>query len=222
MRRKRKRYFEREILGAARNIEHGAALVRSGQAGSRPSHNQSSRATHSAHCRQQRQLPKRRARGMMIGPRHAVEEIAHPWEGGHSEASAALVAGFGPSNGTFKNAEPPPHSPPGACMYAEPRAGMPACIRYLHGKVGRCGSSYAKHQRHPTSSCRNVAHLFPQPDISAWWPGRAWPRNSHFPFTPTCCGTHAGSSSPTTAMILAPSKPFSGTARSCPPSDTPL
>ena len=81
---------------------------------------------------------------MMIGPRHAVEEIAHPWEGGHSEASAALVAGFGPSNGTFKNAEPPPHSPPGACMYAEPRAGMPACIRYLHGKVGRCGSSYAK------------------------------------------------------------------------------
>ena len=124
MRRKRKRYFEREILGAARNIEHGAALVRSGQAGSRPSHNQSSRATHSAHCRQQRQLPKRRARGMMIGPRHAVEEIAHPWEGGHSEASAALVAGFGPSNGTFKNAEPPPHSPPGACMYAEPRAGI--------------------------------------------------------------------------------------------------
>jgi hypothetical protein len=94
MRRKRKRYFEREILGAARNIEHGAALVRSGQAGSRPSHNQSSRATHSAHCRQQRQLPKRRARGMMIGPRHAVEEIAHPWEGGHSEASAALVAAW--------------------------------------------------------------------------------------------------------------------------------
>jgi hypothetical protein len=44
---------------------------------------------------------------MMIGPRHAVEEIAHPWEGGHSEASAALVAGFGPSNGTFKNTEPP-------------------------------------------------------------------------------------------------------------------
>ena len=28
-------------------------------------------------------------------------------------------------------------------------------------------------QRCPTSSSRNVALLFPQPDISAWWPGRA-------------------------------------------------
>ena len=27
------------------------------------------------------------------------------------------------------------------------------------------------------------------PHISAWWPGRAWPRNSHCPFIPTCCGT---------------------------------
>ena len=35
----------------------------------------------------------------------------------------------------------------------------------------------------------------PQPDISAWWPGRAWLRNSPFPFIPTCCGTPAGSSS---------------------------
>jgi len=25
----------------------------------------------------------------------------------------------------------------------------------------------------PYVSSRNVAHLFPQPDISAWWPGRA-------------------------------------------------
>jgi hypothetical protein len=64
-------------------------------------------------------------------------------------------------------------SPPGACMYAGPRAGMPACIRYRPGKVGHCGSSYAKHQHRPTSSSRNVALLFPQPDISAWWPGRA-------------------------------------------------
>jgi integrase len=59
-------------------------------------------------------------------------------------------------------------------------------------KVGRCASSCAKHQRHPTSSSRNVARLFPQPDISAWWPGRAWPRNSPFSFIPTCCGTPAG------------------------------
>jgi Phage integrase family len=69
----------------------------------------------------------------------------------------------------------------------------------------------------PTSSSRNVAHLFPQPDISAWWPGRAWPRNSPFLFTPTCCGTPAGSSSPTTATTLGRSKPISATARSCPP-----
>ena len=130
-------YFEREILGAARNIEHGAALVRSGQAGSRPSHNQSSRATHSAHCRQQRQLPKRRARGMMIGPRHAVEEIAHPWEGGHSEASAALVAGFGPSNGTFKNAEPPrTHHRALACTQSQGRG----CQRASDICMGRSGA----------------------------------------------------------------------------------
>ena len=101
-------------------------------------------------------------------------------------------------------------------MCVGPRAGMPVCIRYQPGKVGRCASSCAKHQRHPTSSCRNVAHLFPQPDISAWWPGRAWLRNSPFSFIPTCCGTPAGSSSPTTATTLAPSKPISATARSCP------
>jgi integrase len=68
----------------------------------------------------------------------------------------------------------------------------------------------------PTSSSRNVALLFPQPDISAWWPGRAWLRNSPSSFIPTCCGTPAGSSSPTTATTLAQSKPISGTARSCP------
>jgi hypothetical protein len=73
------------------------------------------------------------------------------------------------------------------------------------GRAGHCASSCAKHQRHPTSSCRNVAHLFPQPDISAWWPGRAGQRNSAFSFVPTCCGTPAGSSSPTTATTLAPS-----------------
>ena len=56
----------------------------------------------------------------------------------------------------------------------------------------------------PTSSSRNVAHLFPQPDISAWWPGRACPRNSPFSFIPTCCGTPAGSSSPTTGTTLVP------------------
>jgi hypothetical protein len=25
----------------------------------------------------------------------------------------------------------------------------------------------------PDAKSRNVAHLFPQPDISSWWPGRA-------------------------------------------------
>src|SRR6516165_10930456 len=29
-------------------------------------------------------------------------------------------------------------SPLGACMYAGPRAGMPACIRYRRGKAARC------------------------------------------------------------------------------------
>jgi hypothetical protein len=65
-------------------------------------------------------------------------------------------------------------------MCAGPRAGTPACIRYRPGKVGRCASSFAKRPHHRTSSSRNVAHLFPQPDISAWWPGRAWLRNSAF------------------------------------------
>ena len=37
-----------------------------------------------------------------------------------------------------------------------------------------------------------------------------------FLFIPTCCGTPAGSSSPTTATTRAPSKPISATARSCP------
>jgi integrase len=41
-------------------------------------------------------------------------------------------------------------------------------------------------------------------------------RNSRSSFTRTCCGMHAGSNSPTTAMTLAPSKPISVTARSCP------
>jgi hypothetical protein len=113
-------------------------------------------------------------------------------------------------------------SPLGACMCAGPRAGMPACIRYRPGKVGHCASSCAKPQRRPMSSSRNVVHLFPQPDISAWWPGRAWLRNSAFLSTPTCCGTPAGSSSPTTATTLAPSRPISGTVRSCPRSATRL
>jgi hypothetical protein len=104
----------------------------------------------------------------------------------------------------------------GACTCAGPREVVPACIRYRPGKVGHCGSSCANLQRRPTSSSRNVAHLFPQPDISAWWPGRAWPRNSPFSFTPTCCGTPAGSSSPTTATTLVPFRPISATARSCP------
>ena len=39
---------------------------------------------------------------------------------------------------------------------------------------------------------------------------------------PTCCATHAGSSSPTTVTTLAPSKPISVTARSCPRSATRL
>jgi hypothetical protein len=77
-------------------------------------------------------------------------------------------------------------------------------------KVGHCASSYAKPQRRRTSSSRNVALLFPQPDISAWLLGRGWLRNSPFSFIPTCCGTSAGSSSPTTATTLAPSKPISG------------
>jgi hypothetical protein len=111
-------------------------------------------------------------------------------------------------------------SPPGACMCAGPRVGTPACIRYRPGKVGRCASSCAKRQHPHTSSCRNDAHLCPQPDISAWWPGRAWLRNSPFSFILTCCGTPAGSSSPTTATTLAPSKPISATARSCPPRRT--
>jgi hypothetical protein len=84
-----------------------------------------------------------------------------------------------------------------ACMCVGPRAGMPVCIRYQPGKVGRCASSCAKHQHPPTSSSRNVAHRFLQPGISAWWPGRGSLRNSPFSFIPTCCGTPAGSSSPT-------------------------
>ena len=134
---------------------------------------------------------------------------------GHRDATAILVAyrhGLRASEVVVLRWE----APPGACVCAGPRLGMPACIRYQPGKVGRCASSFAKHQHRPTSSSRNVAHLFPQPDISAWWPGRAWLRNSRFSFIPTCCGTHAGSSSPTTATILAPSKPISGTAQSCP------
>jgi hypothetical protein len=47
------------------------------------------------------------------------------------------------------------------CMCAGPRAGMPACIQYQPGKAEHCASSCAKHQHRPTSSCRNVAHLFP-------------------------------------------------------------
>jgi hypothetical protein len=74
---------------------------------------------------------------MMIGPRHAVEEIAHPWEGGHSQASAALVAWFGPSNGTFKNAEPPPlrrtgdrrpHQRPSVVIAGRPGCQLPVPI----------------------------------------------------------------------------------------------
>ena len=71
-----------------------------------------------------------------------------------------------------------------------------------------------------TSSSRSVARRCPQPDISAWLPGRAWLRNSRSSCIPTCCGTPAGSSSPTTATTLAPSKPISATDRSCPRSAT--
>jgi len=48
------------------------------------------------------------------------------------------------------------------------KGGMPACIRYLHGKAGHRASSCGKRQHPHTSSSRNVAHRFPQPDISAW------------------------------------------------------
>jgi hypothetical protein len=49
------------------------------------------------------------------------------------------------------------NSPLGACMYAGPRAGMPACIRYRRGKAARCASSCAKPQRPHTSSSRSAA-----------------------------------------------------------------
>jgi pimeloyl-ACP methyl ester carboxylesterase len=107
-------------------------------------------------------------------------------------------------------------SPPAACMYAEQRAGMPACIRYLRGKAGRCASFCAKPQRPHTSLSRSVARRCPQPAISAWLPGLAWLRNSRSSCIPTCCGMRAGSSSPMTATTLAPSKPISATDRSCP------
>src|SRR6516225_2019962 len=71
-----------------------------------------------------------------------------------------------------------------------------------------------------TSSSRSIARRCPQPDISAWLPGRAWLRNSRSSCIPTCCGMPAGSSSPTTATTLAPSKPISATDRSCPRSAT--
>jgi hypothetical protein len=133
-------------------------------------------------------------------------EAAKQNRSGHRDATAILVAyrhGLRAQRwlccaGTTST------SPPGACMCVGPRAGMPVCIRYQPGRVGRCASSCAKHQHPLTSSSRNVAHLFPQPDISAWWPGRAWPRNSPFSLIPTCCGTPAGSNSPTTAMTLPP------------------
>src|SRR6516225_1506824 len=101
-------------------------------------------------------------------------------------------------------------SPLDACMYAGPRARMPACIRYQRGKAARCASSCGKPQRPHTSSSRSAARRCPQPDISTWLPGRAWLRNSRFSCIPTCCGMPAGSSSPTTATTLAPSKPISG------------
>ena len=100
------------------------------------------------------------------------------------------------------------------------RAEMPACIRYRRGKAARCASSCAKLQRPHTSSSPSVARRCPQPDISAWLPGRAWLRNSPSSCIPTCCGMPAGSSSPTTATTLAPSKPISATDRSCPRSAT--
>ena len=71
-----------------------------------------------------------------------------------------------------------------------------------------------------TSSSRSIARRCPQPDISAWLPGRAWLRNSRSSCIPTCCGMPAGSSSPTTATTRAPSKPISATDRSCPRSVT--
>ena len=73
-----------------------------------------------------------------------------------------------------------------------------------------------------TSSSRSVARRCPQPDISAWLPGRAWLRNSRSSCIPTCCGMPAASSSPTTATTRAPSKPISATDRSCPRSATGL
>jgi hypothetical protein len=52
-------------------------------------------------------------------------------------------------------------SPPGACMYAGPRAGLPACIRYRRGKAGRCASSCVKLQSPHTSSSRSVTRRCP-------------------------------------------------------------
>jgi hypothetical protein len=57
----------------------------------------------------------------------------------------------------------------------------------------------------PPSSSRSVAHHCPWADISAWLPGRVWLQSSRSSCIRTCCGTPAGSSSPTTATTLAPS-----------------
>jgi hypothetical protein len=88
---------------------------------------------------------------LMIGHRKRLIKAAKQNRSGHRDATAILVA--------YRHGL---------------RASEVVALR------GRCGSSYTKHQRHPTSSSRNDAHLCPQPDISAWWPGRAWPRNSAF------------------------------------------
>jgi hypothetical protein len=55
--------------------------------------------------------------------------------------------------------------------------GTPACIRYRYGKAARCEGSSGKPQHHLMSSSPSVARPSPQPVISAWWPGPAWPRN---------------------------------------------
>jgi hypothetical protein len=117
-------------------------------------------------------------------------EAAKQNRSGHRDATAILVAyrhGFRASEIVALRWDDVDLTN-GRLHVRRPRAGMPVCIRYQPGKVGRCASSCAKHQHRPTSLSRNVAHRFPQPDISAWLPGRAWLRNLASLSTPTCCG----------------------------------
>ena len=87
----------------------------------------------------------------------------------------------------------------------------------VHPISARESRALRKLQREaPTSPYVFISERRAPLSAAGWWPGQAWPRNSPFSFIPTCCGTHAASSSPTTATTLAPSKPISATARSCP------